>query len=99
MRSPVYRNLDQPFEILGFSVAELTSLCFVLVAGGELLKFFGFNRLWAFLLTMVLAFALFWLRRSLGENFSFRMLRYLSFPNRLQPKLVVESKNSEEANP
>src|SRR5262245_55564742 len=87
MRSPVYRNLDRPFEILGFTIFELMVLCIALVGGGELAQFLSFQRIWSVLLTMVLALIFFWLRRSLGDLFLRRFFRFLFLPSELSPKL------------
>jgi len=94
MRSPVYRNLDKPFQIMGFNILELTLLCVIFVGGGELLQLFDLNRVWAFLLTAILAFNLFWVRRSLGDLFIARLIRFLKLPSQLNPKLFINLKRS-----
>jgi len=90
MRAPVYRNLDKTIEVMGFSPVELTCLCFVLIAGGEIMRIIGLDRTWAFLATTIVAAGLFWIRRSLGEHFLMRMIRFLSLPRRLQSKAFRE---------
>lgn len=92
MRAPVYRNLDKPFEVLGFNALELTLLCFAFVAGGELTSLIGVHRVWAFLLTAVIALSLFLLRRYLGELFLIRLFRFAHLPKSLCGKLMAESR-------
>jgi hypothetical protein len=88
MRAAVYRNLDKNFHILGFSIAELVLLSLVLVLGGELSQIIGVHRVWSFLATAVLALSLVWLRRSLGEVFVRRLVRFLAIPGQLRPQLI-----------
>jgi hypothetical protein len=90
MRSPVYRNLDRPFQVYGFSVLELTLLSAAFVGGGELAQSLGIRRIWAFLLTFKLANGMHSLRRALGEMFALRLLRYLELPNQVQAKLFAK---------
>ena len=88
MRSQVYRNLDKPFQILGFYLNELVILCFTLVVGSELTQLFEVQNAWSFLSTLILAFALFWFRRSLGEKFGQRIIRFINLPSHTIPKLI-----------
>ena len=88
MRSPVYRNLDKPFQVLGFNLNELILLCFILVVGSELAQLFEAQSVWSFLLTFVLAFGLFWFRRLLGEKFGQRLIRFINLPSHTAPKLI-----------
>jgi hypothetical protein len=87
MRSPVYRNLDRPFQIYGFSPFELAVLVAVFVAGGELAQAIALSRGWAFAVAALLALTMFTLRRSLGNGFSRRLWRFLCLPSTLHPKL------------
>ncbi|MBX3023008.1 MAG: hypothetical protein KF799_15135 [Bdellovibrionales bacterium] len=89
MRSPVYRNLDKPFQILGFTPIELATLCFAFVLGGELAQFLGFDRAWALVFTLLVAATLHWFRRSMGELFGRRLLRFLQLPSELYPRLFI----------
>ncbi|MBK9038048.1 MAG: hypothetical protein IPL83_02620 [Bdellovibrionales bacterium] len=88
MRSPVYRNLDRPFQILGFNSAELTVLCIFLVGGGELAGFIGLHRIWALVFTVVTGCLLIWVRRSLGDYFVPRLIRFLELPKEIYSKLI-----------
>ena len=92
MRSPVYRNLDKPFQIFGFTALELTALCFSLVGGGELAQTFAIHRIWAFIFTIILALSFFWIRRSLGDLFARRLFRFLKLPSNMAPKLLILKK-------
>ncbi len=91
MRAPIYRNLDQPFQVMGFSVAELTLLAVTLVGGGELFQLLGVHRVWAFVATLILASVFFVFRRSFGDLFVRRLLRFLRLPAVLYPKLLLNS--------
>ncbi len=97
MRAPIYRNLDQSFQIMGFSVVELLLLAVVLVGGGELLPLFGIHRAWALVVTLILAVSFFGLRRSLGERFVLRLGRFLRLPSQLRAKLFLSSKRGFES--
>lgn len=90
MRSPVYRNLDRPFQIYGFNPLELTVLSVAFAGSGELAQAFGIHRIWAFLFTFILAFAIYSLRRSLGDLFARRLLRFLILPSRVHAKLFAQ---------
>lgn len=87
MQFPVYRNLDMPFQVLGFSTVELIVLCFALVGGGEFTQLLGVHRIWAFMFTIVLALSLFWIRRSLGDLFGRRLIRFLKLPSELNSQV------------
>ncbi|RME14429.1 MAG: hypothetical protein D6797_08870 [Bdellovibrio sp.] len=89
MRSPVYRNLDQPLQILGFSIPELIFLVVVFVLGEEVLNLFDASRAWAFLVTIIFAIGFYWMRRSLGDYFGKRLLRFFQLPSHLYSKLLV----------
>lgn len=89
MRSPVYRNLDHPFRILGLSAAELIFLCLVLTGGGELAQLTGAPRFWSLVAALLLAFCLYLFRRSLGDLFGRRLLRFFALPRFLFPKLLL----------
>ena len=89
MRSPVYRNLDKPFQIFGFNTLELIVLCITLVGGGEVLQFFSIHRIWAFLFTVILALVLHWVRHSLGDIFARRLLRFLKLPKIIYSKILT----------
>jgi hypothetical protein len=97
MRSPVYRNLDQPMRILGFSPMELSVLCVAFVALGEAAQAIGVYRFWAVLLTAVAAGILYSFRRSMGEMFARRLLRFLRLPSELHSKLYASGHSSAEA--
>lgn len=89
MRAAVYRNLDRPFQILGFKPLELTVLCCVFVGGGEIAQDLSLSRLWVALLTAFLAFSLFAFRRALGDRFARRLFRFLRLPTRLTARLIA----------
>lgn len=88
MRSPVYRNLDQPFEIWGFSTGQMTLLCCSLVAGGELAELIGVHRVWSLLLTICLAIVIYGIRKSFGRLFAQRLYRFARLPQRTRERLV-----------
>jgi hypothetical protein len=88
MRCPVYRNLDKPFQILGFTALELIILCLTVVGGTELTRLFMIQRVWAMVLTALLALGFFWIRRSLGELFARRLFRFFLLPSFLNLKLL-----------
>ncbi len=90
MRSPVYRNLDKPFQIFGFTPTELIVLALTFVGGGELAQAFGIHRLWAFLLTFILGFALHCFRRALGDLFAPRLFRFLKLPTTISAKIFAD---------
>ncbi len=83
MRVPVYRNLDSPFQIGGFKPLELVFLCCFFVIASEGSGMFGFSRIWAILFTFSAAAGVYWTRRSLGDEFPRRVIRFLSLPNQL----------------
>ena len=88
MRAPVYRNLDTPFRILGFSPLELGVLCFVFVGGGELAQALSIGRVWSLVAAALLALGLFTFRRSFGEHFAARLYRFSRLPARLPARLL-----------
>ena len=88
MRTPVYRNLDQPFQIYGFSPIELVALSVAFVFFGEFAQSFSIHRIWALIFTFVFAFALYSFRRALGDLFLRRLVRFLSLPSLVRSKLV-----------
>jgi hypothetical protein len=88
MRTPVYRNLDRSFQILGLSPLEICVISLFLVASGELSDVLGIHRIWSLLFTGGVAFGLFWFRRSMGEMFAPRLLRFLQLPGQLRPRLL-----------
>jgi hypothetical protein len=83
MRVPVYRNLDSPFQVGGFKPLELVFICCFFVISSELSGTLGFSRVWAILLTFAAAGSVYWTRRSLGDEFPRRVIRFLSLPNQL----------------
>lgn len=87
MRAPVYRNLDTPFEIYGFSPTELIVLCASFVAGGEIAQALGIHRMWVILAVVLLALVMNIFRRSLGIYFARRLFRFLQLPGVLSAKL------------
>lgn len=87
MRSPVYRNLDAPFRVFGFSPLELSLLCFAFVGGGEIAQALSVGRIWALVLAALLALALFAFRRAFGEHFGARLYRFFKLPSRLSPRV------------
>lgn len=89
MRSPVYRNLDKPFQIYGFGPFELTALSAAFVICGELAQSLGVHRVWAFLFTFILAFGIYSFRRSMGDLFLRRLLRFLNLPSQIHSRLFV----------
>lgn len=89
MRSQVYRNLDKPFQIMGFNVFELSALCIVLVGGGEIAQALGVSHIWSFLATLVLGLTLAWFRHSLGDYFIRRLFRFYTLPRELTAKLIM----------
>lgn len=88
MHTPVFRNLDQPFRILGLSVFEITFLCVIFAGGRELAAFFRINPFWFFLLPFALGAFFHVLRRGLGDLFVPRLARFLRLPSRMAPKLM-----------
>lgn len=94
MRSIVYRNLDKPFQILSFNLFELTLFCFIFVGGGEIGYFLEINRFLVLLITIIFALVLFWIRRSLGNYFIQRFIRFLFLPSQLNAKLLILGKIS-----
>lgn len=93
MRYPVYRNLDKPFQILGFNTLELTILCFCLVGGGEVADALGASRIWPLIFTIILGLSIHWIRHSLGDFFLRRLIRFLQLPGQLQRKIVFRAFN------
>lgn len=92
MRSPVYRNLDRPLQILGYAPVELIVLSLVFVGGGELAQFIGVSRTWAFVVTLIVALAIFVFHKYFGELFLRRLLRFTQLPSELQPKILREER-------
>lgn len=88
MRAPVYRNLDRPFQIFGFSPFELTFLCVIFVGIGEASQSFGYSRIWSFLVTTLFALGFYWIRFTMGDYFGRRVIRFAALPDRLQRKLI-----------
>lgn len=88
MRTSVYRNLDAPFQILGFNVFELTLLSVLLVLSNELLTLLSLSRLWAFMVIFLYGLCVFWLRHSLGHFFLRRLIRFYQLPSRLHRRLM-----------
>lgn len=83
MRVPVYRNLDSPFQIGGFKPLELVLVCSFFVILSELSSLIGLDRIWAFLIAICLGASLFWMRRSLGDDFPKRLIRFIGLPSQL----------------
>ena len=92
MRSPVYRNLDRPLQILGYSPWELIVLALVFVGGGELAQFIGISRTWAFVATFVIALAIFTFHKYFGELFLRRLIRFARLPSELYPKILIKER-------
>ncbi|MCB0362649.1 MAG: hypothetical protein KDD35_08000 [Bdellovibrionales bacterium] len=90
MRSPIYRNLDKPFQIMGFSALELALLCICLVVGGEIVEFLGQPRILAMAFTFVLGCLLIWVRRSLGDFFLGRLIRFVVLPREIYSKIKLK---------
>ena len=88
MRSQVFRNLDQPFEIFGFSAVQMTLLCCSLVVGGELVELIGVHRIWSILMTALFAVATYWIRRSFDPRFGRRLIRFARLPMQTREKVV-----------
>lgn len=87
MRSSVYRNLDKPFEIYGFSPMELTMMSLVFVVSGEVAQSIGADRIWAFPFTVIFAGGTYALRRTFGDLFARRLFRFLRLPSETRPEL------------
>ena len=83
MRVPVYRNLDSPFQIGGFKPLELVFICSSFVLLSELSSLLGIDRLWAFVFAACAATAVFWMRKTLGDEFPKRLIRFVSLPTQL----------------
>lgn len=83
MKTPIYRNLDKPFQILGFNYIELTLFTIIFVINNEIANFFQIHRFWAISLTLLFAFCLFLLRKTLGNNFGYQLIRFLRLPSQL----------------
>jgi hypothetical protein len=92
MRSPVYRNLDRPLQILGYSPVELIVLSLVFVIGGEVAQFMGISRTWAFVGTFVLALVIFTFHKYFGELFIRRLIRFAQLPSELHPKILIKER-------
>lgn len=95
MQSPVYRNLDQPFQIFGLKVTELIFLCVIFVGGGEIAETMGVSRIWTFFITGIVALTLFWLHQLLGDLFSQRFIRFMGLPNHLTPHIFRQERKIE----
>lgn len=89
MRSPVYRNLDRPFQIAGFLPSELIALSILFVAGGELAEFLGQSRSWAFALTIFAAATVYFTHRIFGHLFVQRLLRFICLPSFIRARLFA----------
>lgn len=89
MRTPVYRNLDRPFQILGLYPMELVVLTVLFAAGSEAAEFLGVARIWLLLLVGLAVAAILALRRTLGPFFSARLMRFLLLPSHLHPRLFL----------
>lgn len=83
MKTPIYRNLDKPFQILGFNYIELTFFTIIFVINNEVANFFEIHRFWAISLTLLFSFALFLLRKTLGNNFGYQLIRFIFLPSHL----------------
>ncbi|MCB0390898.1 MAG: hypothetical protein KDD58_06400 [Bdellovibrionales bacterium] len=92
MKTPVYRNLDKPFQVLGLSVTELISLSFVLIIGNELSNMLSIQQTWSFAFTFVIALFLFWIRYSLGQKFALRLIRFIKLPDKLNEKMYISNR-------
>lgn len=92
MRSPVYRNLDRPLQILGYSPGELIALSLVFVVGGEMAQFIEVSRTWAFVATFILALAIFTFHKYFGELFIRRLIRFAKLPSELHPKILIKER-------
>lgn len=92
MRSPVYRNLDRPFQIAGFLPGELIALSILFVAGGELAQSFGGSRSWAFALTLFAAVTTYCTHRIFGQLFVQRLLRFIFLPSFIRARLFASGK-------
>ena len=90
MRSPVYRNLDRPLQILGFSPLELICLSITFVGGGELTQLIGVSRTWSFVATLLIALAIFTFHKFFGDLFFRRLVRFARLPSELHPKIFTE---------
>ena len=91
MRSPVYRNLDRPFEIAGFLPGELIALSIVFVASGEVVQFLGLSRSWAFALTLFAAATVYFAHRIFGQLFVQRLWRFILLPSYIRARLFTSS--------
>jgi hypothetical protein len=90
MRTPIYRNLDRPFQIFAFSPLELTVLCVAFVGLGEIAQSFSLSRIWSFILTGFVALSFYLFRRSMGDFFGRRLLRFLNLPTEIHPRLLIQ---------
>ncbi|MCB0356221.1 MAG: hypothetical protein KDD40_04400 [Bdellovibrionales bacterium] len=93
MRSPVYRNLDKPFQVFGLSVYELIGLCILFVIGNEISDIFLISHIWSLAFTIISGFFIYWLRYTLGEMFASRFLRFLFLPDKLNAQLFIVKKD------
>lgn len=89
MKSPVYRNLDKPFQVFGFNTVELIILCIFFVGGSEVAQAFAIERIWPFLFTIVLGLGILWTRRSLGDFFVRRLFRFCKLPRELYSRILI----------
>lgn len=89
MRTHVYRNLDKPFQILSFNLLELSLFCFLFVGGNEVSHFFKFNPFFVIMFILIFGLFIFWIRRTFGNYFTQRFIRFLLLPSELKPKLLL----------
>ncbi len=95
MRSVVYRNLDKPFQILGFNTQELVMLVVLFVVGGEVASFIGLSKFWPLMLTVLVGGTIQWFRYSLGEHFLKKLFRFWELPKELLPRVFRYKKKEE----
>lgn len=83
MKTPIYRNLDKPFQILGFNYIELTFLIVIFVITNEMANVFQIHRFWVISFTLLIALSIFFLRKTLGHNFGYQLIRFIRLPSHL----------------
>lgn len=84
MREPIFRNLDTPFQIMGFNYLELMAVCFIFVIASELSESLHINRFFSFSITALVVASWYWIRRSMGEKFGSRLVRFIFLPKNLK---------------
>lgn len=97
MRQPIYRNLDRPIRIFGFSLLQLGILSAVFVILNEGFVLLGQGRLFATLLTIGIAIFVRIINVKFGPLFLQRLLRAFELPTELNRCIVDMTPSKENA--